>query len=176
VECELFLGSGDQHEAYVRDFSNFRFFHSRRDACSGFKLYPSCLWVVRGGSNPSASLSARLAPVLVLRTSGVFVLVLYEGVFWFFLLLPYQLFRVDNHLLLSCLTCNHLLLLLPINEYAEGPVEIRGRSKPCPRKVRFLYEDSPLLRTRKVFRLCRFPLAVVGKIIVYNNRVYAEGP
>ncbi len=49
-----------------------------------------------------------------------------------------------------------MYLLLPIKAYSEGPVEIRGRSALCTRKVRQSYSDSPKLRTRKVYGFYRF--------------------
>jgi hypothetical protein len=55
-----------------------------------------------------------------------------------------------------------MLLLLPIKEYAEGPVEIRGGSAICTRKVLWLYVESPIRCTRKVFGFCTVSQVFVG--------------
>lgn len=70
----------------------------------------------------------------------------------------------------------HMLLLLPIKEYAEGPVEIRGRSTACTRRVRSLYAESLLNRTRRVFGFFRFTPVFVGNLQVISQELYAEGP
>jgi hypothetical protein len=57
-----------------------------------------------------------------------------------------------------------MLLLLPIKEYSEGPVEIRGGSSICTRKVLGVYVESPLWRTRKVFGFCTVSQVFVGNI------------
>ncbi len=69
----------------------------------------------------------------------------------------------------------HMLLLLPIKEYAEGPEEIRGRSALRTRKVCMTYAGRPNTSTRKVFGFYRFASAVVGNSRPARVRAYADG-
>ncbi len=70
----------------------------------------------------------------------------------------------------------HMLLLLRIKGYAEGPEEIRGRSAVRTRKVCMTYAGRPNTSTRKVFGSYRFASAVVGNSRPARVRAYAEGP
>ena len=68
-----------------------------------------------------------------------------------------------DRLLICTWSQEHLLLLLPIKGYAEGPVEIRGGSAVCTRKVQLLYAGSPPNRTRRVFGFYRFSQVFVER-------------
>jgi hypothetical protein len=57
-------------------------------------------------------------------------------------------------LLFSCISCN---LLLPIKEYGEVHVEIRGSSHVCTGKCSDLYGEVHILRTGKFILDHRFP-------------------
>jgi hypothetical protein len=57
-------------------------------------------------------------------------------------------------LLFSCISCN---LLLPIKEYGEVHVEIRGSSHVCTGKCSDLYGEVHILRTGKFTSDHRFP-------------------
>jgi hypothetical protein len=57
-------------------------------------------------------------------------------------------------LLFSCISCN---LLLPIKEYGEVHVEIRGSSHVCTGKCSELYGEVHTLRTGKFISDHRFP-------------------
>ena len=121
-------------------------------------LYASLLYLFRGRSGRLVSVLASLGKLLVL-SSSVFI-----------------------HFCSGLTTCyshdllKHMLLLLPIKGYAEGPEEIRGRSAVRTREVYRTYAGRPNTSTRKVFGFYRFASAVVGNSRPARVGAYAEGP
>ncbi len=71
----------------------------------------------------------------------------------------------------------HLYLLLPIKQYAEGPEEIRGRSGSRTRKVPNSYAEGPRFCTRKVPEVHGFCNTRCANLPIESMiRTYAEGP
>ena len=94
------------------------------------------------------------------------------------MVLAYSLFIHFRSGLTTCYShdlLKHMLLLLPIKGYAEGPEEIRGGSAVRTRKVCITYAGRPNTSTRKVFGFYRFASAVVGNSRQGRIGAYAEG-